>query len=72
MPEKKEDEQLVKAQAFLKEYGELVERHQMDFATYPMFVPDGAGGFKIRIQSTPVNLPPKEEAPVESTFMEKE
>ncbi len=72
MEKKEQDEQLAKAQAFLKDYGELVEKHQMDFATYPMFVPDGAGGFKIRIQSTPVNLPPKEETPVESTFMEKE
>lgn len=42
--------------AFLKEYGELVEKHQVDFANYPVYVPDGQGGFKTIIQSTPVSL----------------
>jgi hypothetical protein len=51
-----EAERQEKGTAFLKEYGELVEKHQMDFATYPVFVPDGQGGFKIVIQNTPVDM----------------
>jgi hypothetical protein len=68
-----EQERQEKGTLFLKDYKELVDKHQMDLATYPVFVPDGNGGFKIIVQSTPVPLPPKtEDAPVESTFMEKE
>lgn len=50
-----------KGTAFLKEYGELVQKHQFDFATYPVFIPDGQGGFKIIVQSTPIPLPQKKE-----------
>lgn len=66
-----EEERKVKGEAFMKEYGELVEKHQVDFATYPVFIPDGQGGFKIVVQSTPIDISQqlkKEEAP----FMEKE
>lgn len=52
--------------AFIKEYGELVMRHKVDFATYPMFVPDGKGGFKIITQSTPVDIGNQ---PIRSDFM---
>lgn len=48
--------------AFLKEYGQLVEKHKVDFANYPLYIPDGAGGFKTLVQSTPVdttNFPQK-------------
>jgi hypothetical protein len=55
------DEQKEAAQKFLTAYGELVKKHGFDFATYPMFVPDGQGGFKIIVQSTPVPHRPKEE-----------
>lgn len=41
---------------FIKEYGELVAKHQMDFATYPMWQPDQNGGFRTVIQSTPVDV----------------
>lgn len=67
-----EEERMEKGSAFLKEYGELVTKHGVDLATYPVFIPDGQGGFKITVQSTPVVLPPKKDEPVESTFMEKE
>ena len=50
------EEHKIKAEAFLKEYGELVEKHKMDFATYPVFIPDGKGGFQIVVQSTPVDI----------------
>lgn len=42
--------------AFLEAYGELVKQHEVDFATYPVFVPDGQGGFKVIIQNTPVDM----------------
>lgn len=53
---------------FIKEYGELVSKHKVDFATYPMFVPDGQGGFKIITQSTPVDI---SNQPIRSDFMAK-
>lgn len=66
------DEQKEKAQKFLDAYGELVKEHQHDFATYPMFVPDGQGGFKIIIQSTPMNISKVQEESSKATFIEKE
>lgn len=66
------DEQKEKAQKFLDAYGELVKEHQIDFATYPMFVPDGQGGFKIIVQSTPVDISKKPEGSVESPFIATE
>ena len=56
-----EEERKEKGTAFMKEYGELVEKHQVDFATYPVFIPDGQGGFKIVVQSTPIDLSKKPE-----------
>lgn len=53
--------------AFLKDYGELVGKYKIDFATYPMFVPDGQGGFRVVNQSTPVDV---SNQPIRSNFME--
>jgi hypothetical protein len=50
------DEHKEKAEAFMKEYGELVAKHGFDFAAYPVFIPDGQGGFKVVVQSTPVDM----------------
>ena len=50
-----------KTQQFLEKYKALVDEMQMDFATYPVFTPDGQGGFKVIIQNTPVELPAREE-----------
>ncbi len=44
------------ASAFLAEYGDLVKKHGFDFASYPVYVPDGQGAFKTVIQSTPVDV----------------
>ncbi len=43
-------------QGFLTGYGDLVKEHGVDFASYPVFVPDGQGGFKIIVQNTPVDI----------------
>ncbi len=64
-----EEERKEKGTAFMKEYGELVEKHQIDFATYPVFIPDGKGGFQIVVQSTPVDI---SNQPKKSPFIEKE
>lgn len=45
-----------RAGAFVKEYGELVQKHGIDFASYPVWVPDGQGGFKVVVQNTPVDV----------------
>lgn len=45
-----------RTEAFVKEYGELVEKHKVDFATYPVFVPDGQGSFKIIVQNAPIDI----------------
>lgn len=64
----KRDELNARCKAFVQEYGELVAKHKVDFATYPMFVPDGNGGFKIVCQNTPVDMTNQ---PIRSDFMSK-
>jgi hypothetical protein len=53
-PEKDPTEE--RKNSFVKEYGELVAKHGVDFASYPVFVPDGQGGFKVVVQNTPVDI----------------
>lgn len=56
-PEQQPADDVEKRKAdFLSEYGELVGKHKVDFASYPVWVPDGTGGFKSIIQSTPVDI----------------
>lgn len=45
-----------RVQDFLTKYGELVKETNIDFASYPVFVPDGQGGFKVIVQNTPVDI----------------
>jgi hypothetical protein len=45
-----------KQKLFLKEYGELVAKHKIDYATYPVWIPDGQGGFKCIVQNTPIDI----------------
>ena len=57
MPENPEKTELqVKQEEFIKEYGVLVEKHGMDFASYPVWTPDGSGGFKMLVQNTVVDV----------------
>ncbi len=65
---KKTSEEEVKGrvETFVKEYGELVQKHKIDFATYPVYVPDGKGGFQTIIQNTPVDITNQ---PVKSNFI---
>ena len=67
-PDEKQLDVQKRASAFIKEYGELVKKHKMDFVNYPAFVPDGIadGGFKLIIQSGPVDV---QDQPVQSSFV---
>jgi len=56
-----------RVQGFLADYGELVKKHNIDFASYPVFVPDGQGGFKVIVQNTPVDI---SNQPKKSPFMQ--
>ena len=41
---------------FLVDYKALTEKHKVDLASYPVWVPDGQAGFKCTVQSTPVDI----------------
>ncbi len=68
-PQNPDGELQKRAEVFVKEYGDLVEKHKIDFVNFPMFVPDGQGGFRIVIQNQPVDTTGQ---PVKSPFMVKE
>jgi hypothetical protein len=52
-----------RVEAFMKEYGELVKKHGIDIANYPVYTPDGQGGFKTVLQASPVDVSKQENAP---------
>lgn len=41
---------------FLADYKILVDKYNVDFANYPVYIPDGQGAFKTVIQNTPVDM----------------
>lgn len=45
-----------RSEEFITEYKGLVDKHKIDVAHYPTFVPLGNGVFGISIQSSPVDL----------------
>lgn len=60
-----------KIEDFIKDYGELVKKHGVDFATFPQFVPDGQGGFRVVCQSVAVDLDEVKKAQLKEAFMSK-
>jgi hypothetical protein len=60
-----------KIDSFLSDYGNLVKKHKVDFATYPLFIPDGTGGFKIICQTTPIDLDEMKNAQKKEDFISK-
>lgn len=44
-----------KINKFLEGYKRLVDEHNVDFITIPMFIPDGQGGFRIVVQSQAID-----------------
>lgn len=58
-----------RAEAFLADYGELVKKHNIDIAAYPVYMPDGKGGFDTVIQQSTVDTTDK---PYRSPFVPEE
>ena len=58
-----------RAEVFLKEYGELVAKHKIDIAAYPVYMPNEQGQFMTVIQQSTVDT---SNQPYRSTFMEDE
>ncbi len=52
--------------AFMKDYGELVAKHQMDFMAYPLFQPTDSGKWEISIQTQAVST---KNRPIKSPFV---
>lgn len=60
------EEQNKDIELFIKEYGELVEKHKVDFANYPMFQPTKDGKWEITIQSQAISI---KDRPMVSPFV---
>lgn len=58
-----------RSEAFLADYGELVKKHKIDIAAYPVYMPDGEGSFKTVIQQSCVDTT---DQPYRSPFTAKE
>ena len=58
-----------RSETFLAEYGELTKKHNIDIAAYPVYQPDGQGGFRTVIQQSCVDTTNQ---PYRSPFMAKE
>lgn len=54
------------SEEFMKEYGELTQKHKVDFINYPLWQPDGNGGWKMTIQTQLVSTANQ---PVKSPFV---
>lgn len=52
--------------AFQEGYKKLVDEHKIDYASFPVFMPDGEGAFKVFVNSVPVDVKDK---PVPSPFI---
>lgn len=60
-------------EAFMKEYGELVAKHRVDFANFPVFIPreDGRGAFDVRVQTVPIDMDELKKAQLDKSFISK-
>lgn len=54
------------SEAFLKEYGELVKKYEMDFVTFPMYEPNGNGKWELTVKTQLVTTKGQ---PVKSPFV---
>lgn len=53
-------------QAFIKDFGELRDKHKVDIAAWPMYVPNDKGTFDLKIQMQPIDI---SEQPTPSPFV---
>lgn len=66
-PQSQQNSDKEKGDAFLKEYGELVQKHQMDIAPVPTLVPQENGTtWVIMVRSEVINL---KDRPIKSPFV---
>ena len=63
-PEQQADVE-VRVKAFKEEFLALVEKHQVDFTSYPQFVPSPQGGF---VTVAPLSMFDKKYMPVKTPF----
>lgn len=61
-----DEEKKIANDSFLKEYGELVQKHKIDIIAYPIWQPDGEGSWKTIIQTSVVST---KDQPVKSPFV---
>ena len=50
------EEAKARIEAFTKEYKELVDKHKVDFANWPLFSPTKDGKWEITLQSMPIDI----------------
>ena len=60
------EEDKKKIDEFLKEYGELVKKHEVDFINFPMYQPNKDGHWETVIQTRPISTKGQ---PVKSPFI---
>ncbi len=66
-PEQQQDIQ-ERAEAFMKEYNELVEKHGIKMSAAPVFVPNERGSWECMVQGGPIDT---KYLPVKSNFMKQ-
>ena len=54
--------------AFMKDYEELTKKHEVDFVSYPVWLPTATGAFETRMQTSPVD---RKYVPVKSPFIKE-
>lgn len=60
------EEEKKSIELFVKEYGELVQKHQVDFVHLPVFVPVQGGDWIVRLQHQAISL---KNRPIKSPFV---
>lgn len=71
MPELTEEQQKDiqdRAEAFMKDYNDLVQKHQIKIAAVPVFVPNEKGTWECMVQGGPTDV---KYTPVKSNFMQQ-
>lgn len=67
----KEDISEKRIQDFIKEYGSLTEKYDVDFLSMPAFIPDDKGGWKIVIHVQPIDRKEMRKKELDKAFVSK-
>lgn len=60
------EEEKKNIELFLKEYGELVAKYNVDYINFPVYAPDSNGNWVLTIRSQPIST---KNRPVKSPFI---